>query len=212
MEQLQSLLKQYNLLHKEYLETAPWSKQYSEDESFPKYWGRVYSILQPLDKNYNVLEIGCGFGDVTAILCYLGFKRIVAFEQDKNICLAAHKKIAKLFGRQDVVKNEKYPNGKQYVADVLILVNCSYAEKTKTKQEYLDLMKQYYVCAGKPKVFLMEVIDAAYTQDDNEFPKHIRLSSDDVKELFYGCKISSWDTYKYPVNRKSKTLYLIERR
>ena len=210
MERLQSLLRQYNLLHKEDFALAPWSMQYIE-EIFPRYWEIVYSILQPLSKNNKVLEIGCGLGDITAILCYLGFKDITSFEKDKSICSAAQRRIAEMFGRNDIVHNAYYPGGKQYTTDVLILVNCAYADMAKTKQEYLYLMQEYYTCAGCPKYFLMEVIDSSYTQNDDEFPEHIRLSQDDVKGLFFDCKICSWETYKYPTNRKSKTLYLIEK-
>lgn len=210
MERLQSLLRQYNLLHKEDFAIAPWSKQYRE-ETFPKYWEIVYSILQLLDKNSKVLEIGCGLGDITAILCYLGFKHVVSFEKDKHICSAAQKRISEMFDRNDVIQNENYSNNKQYTVDILILVNCAYADMAKTKQEYLDLMQEYYVRAGIPRYFLMEVIDSSYTQEDDEFPEYIRLSCNDVKKLFLDCKISYWETYKYPTNRKSKTLYLIER-
>lgn len=210
MEHLQSLLRQYNLSHKEDFAIAPWSKQYNE-ETFPKYWEIVYSILQPLDKNSKVLEIGCGLGDITAILCYLGFKHVASFEKDEHICRAAQRRIAEMFDRNDVVQNENYPNNKQYTADILILVNCAYADMARTKQEYLNLMRGYYVCADCPRYFLMEVIDSSYTQKDEEFPDHIRLSHNDVKGLFLDYKICSWETYKYPTNRKSKTLYLIER-
>lgn len=210
MEQLQSLLRQYNLSHKEDFVLAPWSKQYVE-ETFPKYWEILYSILQPFDKSCKILEIGCGLGDITAILCYLGFKHIVSFEKDERISRAAQRRIAEMFNRNDVVLNENYPNNKQYAADILILVNCAYADMANTKQEYFDLMRKYYACAGSPKYFIMEVIDSSYTQKDDEFPEYIRMNSNDVKGLFDSCKIRSWQTYKYPANRKSKTLYLIEK-
>lgn len=57
----------------------------------------------------------------------------------------------------------------------------------------------------------MEVIDSSYIEKNSEFPEYIRLSRQDVEGLFRNCKISSWETYKYPKNSKSKTLYLIER-
>lgn len=210
MERLQSLLRQYNQSHKEDLMLAPWSKQYCE-EVFPKYWEIVYSILQTFDRNSNVIEIGCGLGDITAILCYLGFKHVTSFEKDELIFHAAQRRISDMFGMNGIVKKELFPNNKMYVADLLILVNCAYADMAKTKQEYLNLMQMYYTCAGCPKHFLMEVIDSSYTQKDNEFPEHIRLSLKDVNDIFPNCEIRFWETYKYPVNRKSKTLYLIER-
>ena len=81
----------------------------------------------------------------------------------------------------------------------------------QTKQEYIDLMRKYYVSAGRPKYYLMEVIDSSYIKVDDEFPEHIRLSSSDIAKLFPDSDINSWQTYKYPVNKKSKTLYLIRR-
>lgn len=211
MERLQSLLRQYNLSHKEDFSVAPWSEQYCE-KTFPKYWELVYSILQPLSKDYRILEIGCGLGDITAILCYLSFEYVTGFEKDARISCIAQRRINDMFGRKNIVLNANYPNDRQYTADVLILVNCAYADLAKTKQEYLDLMREYYVSAGYPKYYLMEVIDSSYTKHNDEFPERIRLSCDDVKKLFPDYEISSWETYKYPTNRKSKTLYLIERK
>lgn len=58
----------------------------------------------------------------------------------------------------------------------------------------------------------MEVIDNSYTIEDEVFPKNLRLSHMDVEEMFPNCQIQSWQTYKYPQNKKSKTLYLIEKK
>lgn len=208
MERLQSLLRQYNLSHKEDFSVAPWSEQYCE-KTFPKYWELVYSILQPLNKDYKILEIGCGLADITAILCYLSFENVTGFEKDARISCIAQRRINDMFGRKNVVLNENYPNDRQYTADVLILVNCAYADLAKTKQEYLDLMREYYASAGCPQYYLMEAIDSSYKKEDDEFPEHIRLSSDDVQKLFPNYEIRFWETYKYPKNRRSKKLYLI---
>lgn len=146
MEQLQSLLRQYNLSHKEDLMLAPWSKQYCEEE-FPKYWEIVYSILQLFDKNSRVLEIGCGLGDVTAILCYLGFKHVTSLEKDELISRAAQRRIVDMFNMNGVVRNENYPSNKQYTADILILVNCVYAGQNKNKARILGFdSKILYIC------------------------------------------------------------------
>lgn len=211
MEQLQSLLRTYNLSHKEELIFAPWSKQYCEN-TFPKYWKIVYSLLKGLNRNSHIIEIGCGLGDVTAILCYLKFVHIKSFEKDDSICSLAQKRMYEMFRRENIIRNEEFPNGRQYSADVLILVNCAYGNLARNKQEYLELMRKYYVSAGCPKYYLMEVIDASYTKKDDKFPQYIRLSSDDIVKLFPDSDIISWETYKYPVNKKSKTLYLITRR
>ena len=211
MEQLQSLLRTYNLSHKEELIFAPWSKQYCEN-TFPKYWKIVYSLLKGVNRNSHIIEIGCGLGDVTAILCYLIFVHILCFEKDDSICSLAQKRMYEMFRRENIIRNEEFPNGRQYSADVLILVNCAYGNLARNKQEYLELMRKYYVSAGCPKYYLMEVIDASYTKKDDKFPQYIRLSSDDIVKLFPDSDIISWETYKYPVNKKSKTLYLITRR
>ena len=60
---------------------------------------------------------------------------------------------------------------------------------------------------GSIRFFKMCIRD----RDNAQFPKHIRLSKEDVESMFPGYKISSWETYKYPINKKSKTLYLIEK-
>ncbi len=52
----------------------------------------------------------------------------------------------------------------------------------------------YYASAGYPEYFIMEVIDSSYTQYDKEFPNHIRLSYEDVEEMFPNFRIQSWAT------------------
>ena len=47
--------------------------------------------------------------------------------------------------------------------------------------------------------------------EDKEFPSYIRIGKTDVTGLFPEHKIDAWETYRYPVNRRSKTLYLIDR-
>ena len=97
-----------------------------------------------MDKNNKVLEVGCGLGDITTILCYLGFKNIVSLEKEKHICNVAQRRIEEMFGMKNIVINEKFPNSRHYTADILILVNCAYAETTKTKRDYMKLLKKYY--------------------------------------------------------------------
>lgn len=210
MERLQSLLRQYNQTHKEDLLLAPWSKQYCEGE-FPKYWKIVYSILQLFDKNSRVLEIGCGLGDITAMLCYLGYRQFISIEKDESISRVAQRRIVDLFNMNGVIRCENYPIDNNYSTDILILVNCVYADQVRTKREYMELLHNYYVCAGNPSHFLMEVIDSSYTEKNSDFPEYVRLSLNEVERIFHNYRISSWETYKYPVNSKSKTLYLIEK-
>jgi protein-L-isoaspartate(D-aspartate) O-methyltransferase len=210
MEKLQSLLISYYQSHQEDLIVAPWSEQYANDD-FPKYWAIVFDILSSLNKDYKVLEIGCGLGDVTVIPCYLGFKRVLSFEKNPVIAEKAKDRIKDMFNMTDIVMCQNYPTSKDYVADILILVNCAYGDLASTKEEYMKLMQEYYIHAGNPRYFIMEVIDNSYTQYDLEFPDYIRLSSEEVHSLFPNSKIQSWRTYVYPKNRRSKTLYLIEK-
>ena len=224
MERLQSLLKTYNQSHSEDNLLAPWNQQYCQDV-FPKYWETTYAILQSLNKNSRVIEIGCGLGAITSILCYLGYRNITSFEKvcylgyrnitsfEKDSLLAdkAKQRIKDLFNRDNIIFTSEYPNGNAYSCDILILVNCAYAYQTNNKSEYLDSLRSFYESAGNPQYFILEVIDDSYTIDDDEFPLHIRLNSTDIRDSFPKCAIKSWITYKYPENKKSKTLYLIER-
>ena len=210
MERLQSLLKTYNQSHSEDNLLAPWNRQYCEDV-FPKYWETTYAILQSLDKNSRVIEIGCGLGAITSILCYLGYRNITSFEKDSLLADKVKQRIKDLFNRDNIIFTSEYPNGNAYSCDILILVNCAYGYQTNNKSEYLDSLRSFYESAGNPQYFILEVIDDSYTIDDDEFPLHIRLNSDDIRNSYPECSIKSWITYKYPKNKKSKTLYLIER-
>jgi protein-L-isoaspartate(D-aspartate) O-methyltransferase len=65
--------------------------------------------------------------------------------------------------------------------------------------------------AGNPKYYLLEVIDDSYKNEDPTFPFAIRVNRKDIEKIFPLSKISSWETYKFPVNEKTKKLYLIEK-
>lgn len=211
MEQLETLLIKYNNSHKESLLYSPWSKQYCIIP-FPKYWRVVYRVMNQLDRKSRVLEIGCGQGDVTSIFCYLGFKSIISYERNSNLSQIACKRISDIFGRNDIIVNMTFPDGIHHNADVLVLVNCVYRDMIRSKTEYLQLLKNYYDEAGCPSLYIMEVIDSSYKEDNEEFPSYMRLSENDIKNLFSGFLIESHCTYKYPLNKISKTLYIIRRK
>ena len=97
MEQLQELLRQYNNTHiDEYVRGGGWNKMYQQ-RIFPEYWKRVFIIANSLPRSLRVLEIGSGFGFVTSIFAYLGFKTIVGFERDTQIANSASARLKFLF-------------------------------------------------------------------------------------------------------------------
>lgn len=207
MEQLQEMLIAYNKAIPEESRYS-WSKQYTSTP-FPYYWQVVFSELARLDRSMRILEIGAGQGDVTAIGCYLGFKNISAYERTTRDYSIAKEKIDSLFGRTNVLENANYNNA-GIVADVLILVNCAYADNCVDKEQYISVLKGYYESADHPRIFLLEVIDPSYDIADVDFPMWIRLSVEDIHNMFPEAEIASVETYKYPYNKRSKKLYIIK--
>ena len=207
MERLHDMLVNYN-------RTIPlkmrftWSKQYLEPE-FPLYWRIVFATLSKYDRSARVVEVGAGQGDVTSILCYLGFSSIKSYERIPENAEIAKQKISVLFDRHDVVLQADFPIG-NVSCDILLMVNCAYADGCTTKNEYLNYLRYFWEEAGRPKHTIMEVIDSSYTIDDEDFPKCIRLSQEDIRSKFPESTISSFETYRYPTNKRSKRLYIIE--
>lgn len=185
-----------------------WSNQFCE-QYFPIYWTIVFRELELQDRNSKIIEVGCGQGDVTSILCYLRFNYIKAYEQDEQMARIAIKKIQDLFERDGIVVCNKYPQ-RQEVADILIIVNCVYAENCRTKEDYTKLLLSYYDYAGKPKLLLLEVIDPEYDVPDNNFPYCVRLDENDIYSMFPKAHIHSYQTYRYPINKRTKKLYVIQ--
>lgn len=192
----------------EVLKLAPWSEQYAYGE-FPKYWEILGCELSRFPLTSKIIEVGCGLGDVTALICGLGFHNIKAYEKDGEIAHAATHKIHHLFKRDNVICDTVYPSKTDETSDILIVVNCAYGDLAPNKEDYKALMRKYYDAAGCPQVFYLEVIDSSYTQSDSEFPEHIRLSRDDIMSMFPKTFIESWKTYLYPINKRTKTLYKI---
>lgn len=207
MEQLQKMLIAYNQSIPEESRYS-WSKQYLSTP-FPRYWQVVYSTLSTLDKSLRVLEVGSGQGDVTAISCYLGFTSVVAYEREFKDATIAQEKIKSLFGKDNVIINTDYPKGSEN-ADVMIMVNCAYADECLNKEEYLQRLLYFYKSAGCPKMVLLEVIDSSYSVQDKDFPTWIRLSTDDIRDLFPKAEMTVFQIYCYPVNKRTKNLYIIK--
>lgn len=207
MERLQQMLVQYN-------STLPreshnsWSVQFFNSE-FPSYWRIVYSLMSGIERNLHIVEIGCGQGDITSVLCYLGFTNIVAYERDLTQAQIAAEKIEALFHRNDVVKTVEYNGKTPEKADVMILVNCVYADGLTKKEEYLNQILTWYNTANRPKYLIMECIDDSYAEEDIVFPMCVRTNINDIVKLFPKSHIDIFPTYRYPTNKKSKNLYFI---
>lgn len=208
MEKLQQLLTEYN---KQYIpdeSRRSWSEQFC-DPTFPQYWYEVFKAAVGLDRNLRVLEIGCGQGDVTSIFCYLGFEQIDSFERDCVMSQVAENKIKYLFNRNNIIKTESFPSAGLYKSDILVMVNCVYSDGAINKEEYMEIIRKMYDMAGKPQIFLFEAIDPSYDIPDDNFPYHVRLSHQDIQSMFPASTIESIETYRYPINKRSKRLYII---
>ena len=208
MEQLQEMLRQYNTIHIDDVSGGGWNKMYLQ-RNFPDYWKRVFIIANMLPRSLRVLEIGSGFGFVTSIFAYLGYKTIVGFERDSQIANSASARLKSLFNREDCIRSESFTN-QLYQSDLLVLVNCVYSDGLKSKEEYLRQILSYYEQAGSPHYFILEVIDESYKEANDVFPPIVRLGKDNIVNLFPNSKIQLWPTYVYPKNHISKTLYYIE--
>ncbi len=194
--------------HPELFCTEEWAIPFAK-MPFPRYWRVVYSIATKLPRFTRVVEIGAGFGFITSIFKHLGYS-VVGYERNKRICAIANRMLDYLFPGGSCIIPATF-HSQLVNSEVLVLVNCVYWDKCCNKAEYMKTLEGYYVNTGFPKYYLLEVIDATYQCHDDVFPNFVRLSREDIVDMFPHTQISSWETYRYPNNAKSKTLYLIER-
>ena len=207
MERLHDMLVEYNLtIPKEKCPT--WSSQFNEP-TFPRYWQIVYSILNGIDRTLRAVEIGCGQGDITSILCYLNFISVAAYERDTQLELIAKDKINKLFGRTGIIHPNEFNEEIKEKADILILVNCVYDDGISSKDEYLHRIYSWFKAADSPKYLILEFIDDSFKKDDGVFPECVRVNPTDIRNLFPQANIDVYQTYLFPLNKKSKKLYFI---
>ncbi len=209
MEQFYEMLKEYNRSFVENVIDVPeWFLQYTEDVP-PLYWKTVYEILKNEDKNQSIVEIGAGFGDITALLYFMGFNNVISFERDKSLIQYINDKVKTLFNRSGNIINCSYPQELNYSPDVLVQVNCSYYNNSNSKAEYIEQVKSTYQKNGIPRMFVFEAIDDSYREINVNFPHFMRLNQADIINTFPKCQIESFVTYKFPQNRVSKTIYKI---
>ncbi len=209
MEQFYEVLKEYNRSFvANVIDVPEWFLQYTEDVP-PLYWKTVYEILKNEDKNQSIVEIGAGFGDITALLYFMGFNNVISFERDKSLIQYINDKVKTLFNRSGNVINCSYPQELNYSPDVLVQVNCSYYNHSSSKAEYIEQVKSTYQKNGIPRMFVFEAIDDSYREINVNFPHFMRLNQTDIINTFPKCQIESFVTYKFPQNRVSKTIYKI---
>lgn len=209
MEQFYEVLKEYNRSFvANVIDVPEWFLQYTEDVP-PLYWKTVYEILKNEDKNQSIVEIGAGFGDITALLYFMGFNNVISFERDKSLIKYINDKVKTLFNRSGNVINCSYPQELNYSPDVLVQVNCSYYNHSSSKAEYIEQVKSTYQKNGIPRMFVFEAIDDSYREINVNFPHFMRLNQTDIINTFPKCQIESFVTYKFPQNRVSKTIYKI---
>ena len=210
MDQFYKLLKEYNINFVEKVIDVPeWFLQYTEEEP-PLYWKTVYEILKNEDRNQSIVEIGAGYGDITALLYFMGFRNIISFEYDSNLIFPIEDKIKFLFGNKPNIVNNIYPQKLSYKPDILIQVNCVYPINITNKAEYLKQIRNFYEVNGVPILFIFEYIDEIYSLENEVFPKFIRLNNGDISQLFPNRKIESYYTYKFPTNKTTKKICTIK--
>ena len=208
MEEFYKMLKEYNQnLHKKY-NLDKWHKIYTEDKP-PLYFSIIYEILKNTNnKNKFIIEIGSGFGDIIALLIYLGFNNIIGFERNKFLAELSDRKIKDLFGFSDnYILNSSYPMKLENKPDIYIQVNNVYVDNIQNKEDYIKRTLDWINYNGKPKTCLIEFIDGDHKTNSKVFPDYVRLSKDDIKEMFNEYSIKYFQTYKYPINTSSKILY-----
>jgi len=210
MEQFYKLLKEYNInFIAKVVDVPEWFLQYTEDEP-PLYWKTVYEILKYEDRNQSIVEIGAGYGDITALLYFMGFRNIISFEYDTNLIFPIEDKIKYLFGIQPNIVNNTYPQTLSYKPNILIQVNCVYPINITNKAEYLKQIRNFYEVNGVPVLYIFEYINEIYSSENEVFPKFIRLNNGDISHLFPDCKIESYYTYKFPINKTTKKICTIK--
>jgi protein-L-isoaspartate(D-aspartate) O-methyltransferase len=209
MEEFYQLLRKYNYDFSLKENNLPsWFLQFTEPGP-PLYWKTVFEILYNENRNKSIVEIGSGYGNITALLHFMGFQKIISFERSEKLTGITQQKVQDLFGKQSEVINKDYPQNLNFVPDILIQVNCIYPENISCKHEYINQIKNTYEANGKPATFIVEFIDSSFKMNHLDYPDYVRMNEFEVSEIFPDCSIQSFETYKYPFNKTSKRIYVI---
>ena len=198
---------EYNRRHES--DGSDWHRQFCL-RPFPRYWSVVYDILVAKQRGLSVAEVGCGYGDVTAIPLYLGYANVVAFERDEGLAFRANQKFACLFSRR--VARAADARQAADAVDVLIMVNCVYADGVDSHEGYLERLRALYERFGRPSTFIYEGVTFAPEGRRDVFPECVWVNSSDIVRIFPETVVSEIETYRYPINSSTKRIFNIERR
>ena len=177
---------------------------------FTRYWSVVYDMLFLKQRDLSVAEVGCGFGDVVAIPLYLGYANVVAFERDEELAFRANRKLASLFSRRVVFAADAHQA--PCTVDVLIMVNCVYADGVGSREGYLERLRALYERFGRPGTFIYEGVAFAPEGRRDVFPECVWVGSSDIMRTFPEAAVSEIETYRYPNNSSTKRIFNIERK
>jgi SAM-dependent methyltransferase len=212
MGEFYELLKEYNNRTRDVENRANWHEIYC-NSPIPIYLNILLQRLSKLDKNLSIIEVGSGYGDVVAMLLYMGFKNIIGIDRDKTACALANKKLQSLFKtKKEYIMCDEYPVKLDAAPDIYIQINNVYVDSLSTKEEYLKRNKEWIQYNGIPRYSYIEFIDESFKQYSKHFPSFIRLSKKDIEQLFHDNEVNSFKTYEFPVNTSSKCLYEVKAR
>lgn len=210
MGEFYKLLTEYNKRMLQVEQRPLWHHIY-QMPSMPVYLKVLLRRLELLDKNFSIIEVGSGYGDVLAMLIHLGFKNAIGVEKDISACKSANKKLQSLFHtNKEYVICKDYPIKLNYCPDIYIQVNNVYIDSLASKEEYIKRSLEWVRYNGRPKYSFIEYIDSSYTGESKHYPHFVRLSVDEVKKMFSGQDVKPFTTYEYPKNTSSKCLYEIK--
>jgi hypothetical protein len=175
-------------------------------------WRELGKILEGIDRETACFEIGSGVGDILAILAGYGFKNIAGIEMDNRLSKLANQKLFDLYGIDGAVKTGKYPCTIMPKPELLIQLNCVYAETSESSSDYLKKLSDWQRYNGAPQTYLVELIDSSFTAPHEAYSDIVRVGYKDVQAAFSGYDVKRSSTFVYPNNSSSKFIYTIRKR
>lgn len=204
---LHSRLRTYNLKLRSQHPTLPgWTGIHTSEDPAP-YWSLLADMLSRIPP-VHCLEIGAGAGDVTVLLSHYASGSVVAVERDPELASYCEEKLNHLGRTRTTVVAASYPVAVDPQPDLVVMVNCVYADTLSSRTDYAERLRVWRTHNGVPQRFIFEAIDPC--PGGPEYPSWIRLGPHDVRQIFPECRITAHDTYRPPRNRTAKTMYVVE--